>query len=258
MAYVSATLLGGFANRLFIIHAALNYAHQTNRKFVLIDKLIQDVHHESKSIILQNLEKLFGKFIYYTVPDYVSWKIINDNKQCAFNYSEIPKYEGKSVIFEGYFQNPQYIPKMPDLKTELIRKPNTYFLHIRLGDYLKIPLYNIPLKKYYSESIMQIMESDNNAKFLVFSNDNVNAKTFIETNIKVPFSYTFSEALSGYDTLLEMASCAGGICANSTLSWMGAYYQKSPRILVFMPSPWLSKGYVDIYPEWATIIDSMP
>ena len=255
MAYVSATLLGGFANRVFIIHAALHYAQQTNKKFVLIDKLIQEVQHESKSVILINLEKLFGKFDYYKSSDYTSWKIINDNKQSAFIYAEIPKHEGKSVIFEGYFQNPQYIPKLPKLKTELIRKPNTYFLHIRLGDYLTIPLYNIPLKKYYSEAIMQLMENDNNANFLVFSNDNVNAKTFIETNIKVPFSYTFSETLSGYDTLLEMASCAGGICTNSTLSWMGAYYQKPPRNLVFMPSPWLTKGYADIYPEWATIID---
>jgi len=256
MTFVSAVLNGGFANRIFIIHAALNYANKTKRKFVLIQQLIIDNAHEPKETTLDSLEMLFGKFIYYTDADYKSWKYIRDPKQNAFCFESPPLFSGTSVIFDGYFQNQKYFTDSPPIPFPSTKKPNTYFLHIRLGDYCKIDTYQIPLKKYYSEVIMQITENDINAKFLIFSNENIKAQEFINTNIKVPFDYTFSTSESALDTLIEMAACTGAVCANSSLSWMGAYYQSTPRQNIFMPSPWANIKYkIDIYPDWATIID---
>ena len=66
-----------------------------------------------------------------------------------------------------------------------------------------------------------------------------------------------------YATLSAMMGCTlGGICANSTFSWWGAYLGlypfrgRSAEKLVTMPSLWiqLRAGFpkaVDIYPSWA-------
>jgi hypothetical protein len=256
MTFVSAVLIGGLANRIFIINAAIAYANKTKRKFVLIPSLIIDNAHESTEMTINSLESLFGKFIYYTNDDYNSWRYINDPDQNAFAFELTPPFKGESVIFQGYFQNPKYFLDTKPPQQKLIKRPNTYFLHIRLGDYVAIDYYQIPLKKYYSEAIIQIIENDIDAKFLVFSNDNTNAAEFIKTNIKVPFDYTFSQAQTALDTLTEMASCAGAICTNSSLSWMGAYYQGAPHQNIYMPYPWANtEKKVDIYPDWATVID---
>lgn len=258
MTFVTAALTGGLANRIFIIHAAITYAKKTKRKFVLVQKLIINNAHESNQITLSSLEALFGKFTYYTNDDYQSWKYVRDPKQNAFAFENPPMYPGESVIFEGYFQSPKYFLPSPSVPLEVTKKPNTYFIHIRLGDYCNTPIYQIPLKAYYSEAIMQITENDIHAKFLVFSNENTKAQTYITENIKVPFDYTFSQAESAFDTLKEMASCAGGICANSSLSWMGAYYQAEPRSNIYMPDQWIVPNPIplDIYPDWATVIKS--
>ena len=128
---------------------------------------------------------------------------------------------------------------------------------MRLGDYCNT-MYDLPLKRYYSDAIIRITESDNAAKFLIFSNEVEKAHRFIENHIMVPFDYTFSKALTAYDTLIEMASCSGAICANSSLSWMGAYHQKQPRKNIYMPFPWIRNSKLgrpfDLYPEWATTI----
>ena len=258
MTFVTAVLTGGFANRIFIILAATEYAKKTKRRFVLVQKLIINNAHEPQQITLSSLESLFGKFTYYTNEDYQTWKYIRDPKQNAFAFENPPLYTGESVIFEGYFQCPKYFLTANPTPIEAKKKHNTYFIHIRLGDYCTNPLYQIPLKKYYTEAIMQIIENDINAKFLVFSNENEEAKTYITKNIKVPFDYTFSLAKSALETLTEMASCAGGICANSSLSWMGAYYQEEPRSNIYMPNEWVTftkTPILDIYPDWATIID---
>lgn len=260
MTFVTAVLTGGLANRIFIINAATTYAKRTNRHFVLVEKLIVNNAHEPQQITLSSLEALLGKFQFYTNDDYKSWKRIRDPKQNAFAFESPPLFAGESVIFEGYFQSPKYfLTAQSPPSLEIIKKPNTYFLHIRLGDYCTIPKYQVPLKKYYSEAIMQIIENDINAKFLVFSNENAKAQKYINEHIKVPFDYVFSETTSAFETLKEMASCAGAICANSSLSWMGAYYQAEPRSNIYMPNPWIISPMpirVDIYPDWATVIDT--
>jgi hypothetical protein len=252
-AYVTAILRGGFANRVFIIHAALTYAKKSNKQFVLVRNYILYNTHEPEDVTMGSLEKLFHKFTYYENST-KDWRKINDPDQNAFIYQAIPNYPEQSIILDGYFQSPLYLPeKPPTLKTE--KKPNTYFLHIRLGDYTTSPFYQIPLQRYYSKAIMNIMEHDINAKFLVFCNENDKIEQYIKTNIKVPFDYTVSSAATAYDTLSEMSACTGAICTNSSLSWMGAYYQ-DPKTEIYMPRPWTTiKKVTEIYPLWATIID---
>lgn len=316
--YVAPILRGGLANRIFILYSASNYAKKTDRKLVIIKKLIITNPHEPDDDTLIALEKIFQPFIYYNYVDEIktpvqakatetslpvfgppvfhytadylrntqitqtaakqknhqiitqlegqiitdsshwsTWKHIIDPNQNAFRYEEPVHIQGESVIFNGYFQSEKYFSDYPFYLNNITIKVNLYFLHVRLGDYCNT-MYDLPLKRYYSEAIIRITESDNTAKFLIFSNEVKKAQQFIENHIMVPFDYTFSKALSAYDTLIEMASCSGAICANSSLSWMGAYYQKQPRKNIYMPFPWIRNSKlghpVDLYPEWATTI----
>jgi hypothetical protein len=231
----------------------MNYAKNTERKFVIINKLNKGNTHESEEIIMNSLTKIFGTLIYYTKDDYKTWKIISDPNQNAYGYKSLPLHKGASVLFDGYFQaSPYFYTIKPAFNQP--KKHQAYFMHIRLGDYLTLSKFKISLKKYYTEAILNIMENDPHATFLVFSDDNAKAQEFINANIKVPFTYTFSQSITALDTFLEMASCNGAICANSSLSWMAAFYQQSTKI--YMPKPWYNANYpVEIYPDWATIID---
>jgi hypothetical protein len=56
---------------------------------------------------------------------------------------------------------------------------------------------------------------------------------------KYNIEYKLSDSKTGYDSLVEMANCAGGICANSSLSWLGGYFQKEMRGIICMPSEWI-------------------
>ncbi len=239
MHYVTVVLKGGFANRLFMLHTAIAYANRTKKKFVLVKKFIVDNAHEDNKITMDSLEKIFSKFIYHDIQN-ITWKKVCDPDANANIYIKIPDYQNESILLDGYFQSEKYFELSKPLQLAIEKKVHTYFLHIRLGDYCTLDMYKIPLQNYYSKAIINIMESDIDAHFLVFSNDNKNAELFIKKNILVPFDYKISEAKTAYDTLVEMSSCCGAICTNSSLSWMGAYYQREPRKNIYMPYPWLN------------------
>ena len=68
------------------------------------------------------------------------------------------------------------------------------------------------------------------------------------------------------DTLYIMSSCKGGICSNSTLSWMGIYFQnkKNCKDFIFMPYPWVNfvneftkDNTFNIYPKWTQIYNTL-
>ena len=66
-----------------------------------------------------------------------------------------------------------------------------------------------------------------------------------------------------------MSSCKGGICSNSTLSFMGTILQKNKdnkkKDNFYMPYPFVNfiDGFnvnnvsKDMYPEWCTIYDTI-
>ena len=70
-----------------------------------------------------------------------------------------------------------------------------------------------------------------------------------------------------------MSSCKGGICSNSSLSFIGSYFQKEKdkgkdkgkdKNCIFMPYPWVNfiNGYthdniIDIYPEWTQVYNTL-
>lgn len=98
------------------------------------------------------------------------------------------------------------------------------FVHVRRTDYVNNNGYfDLMTTPYYEKAMNHFPAS----KFLVFSDDIEWCK-----NQKMFSKCEFDESDSGIEALRKMTKCNGGIIANSTLSWWGAWLQKSDEDII--------------------------
>lgn len=254
--YIGIVLTGGLANRIFQVLAGQKLAELTGKTFVVC--ISEENPHESNEETKKQLHELFPTLSYYTESTN-SWIIIREDPWQWFQYQfdTMPKYPGKHILLHGYWQSEKYFPRsLPILSLPPIPQPYS-FIHFRFGDYSGT-VHDLDLSHYYRKSITRIMREDRNAQFLVFSDEPEKARNFLDA---LPFEvpYSLSAATSALDVLKGMASCHGGICANSSLSFLGAYFQHKPRGTIIMPSEWMKnipqRQMMGWYPSWVTIID---
>jgi hypothetical protein len=243
--YVSVRLLGGVGNRIFQLLAVLGYS----QKFQKIPVISRSNISNGAQPHEQNLDDMVSKIFpnVNVVENLQNLTIINE--RAGFIYNPLSNCL-TNVLLSGYFQNENYFPSselIPVLKTNSYA--NTYFIHIRAGDYLKSPVFNHNLSVYYSNCINILGP---NVKYLVFSNDNEYARKYLKDfNIE----YVLSDKTDQLEVLVEMANCEGGICANSSFSWLGAFFQDKSVGKRFMPSVWANgSDCTGVYPKWATVI----
>jgi hypothetical protein len=250
--YVSSVIFNGLGNQLFQIAAAFGYATYTGRKLVIHTPSIKS------TVTTHTAEK-------YTDTIFKSWKQVNvyvDESYVegdAFSYKPIPKCDVKHFQLNGHFQDERHFKhcfpefkKFLHLPTDLPVLSNTCFIHLRLGDYLHTPGFNIELTKYYLPRAMQLQRKANpQVQFLVFSNDMERSKALLAS-----CDVTFSTETNEVRTLVAMSRCwLGGICANSTFSWWGAYLNPNPARVVTFPSKWINADReVDIQFEGSHIL----
>ena len=295
---------GGLGNQLFKIGCAFTYAAKLNRSLCISKKYFIANDHQTPIKTFDTIEKLFPCI------EIISDCAKNDSIRNDYKYSEfsgdsfkfnniidhIPeniKNSNCNIVLDGYFINPMYLDN--SFKSMFTIKPNHdmskygdfsnyYFIHIRLGDYVNNQLYNIPLELYYKYCIESIKSANNNAKFIICTNErSAKLKYYIE---QFPSGCDYNYSIQDIDndeldTLYIMASCSGGICSNSTLSWMGCYLQGSQRRenmqttqptqptqtthrnLIFMPYPWINfirefnhDNTIGIYPDWCRVYNT--
>ncbi|NBW34637.1 MAG: alpha-1,2-fucosyltransferase [Cytophagia bacterium] len=145
------------------------------------------------------------------------------------------------------------------------------FLHIRRGDYVATPDHHPTLSsEYYIEALKKF---DNDIPVLVFSDtlDWVKEQEFLkpdrflisENHVKYPNKIklgdgSIQQSLVPYWDLCLMSLCKGGIIANSSMSWWGAWLQNDAG-KVIAPQKWFGKAYdhfnlKDLVPErWEKI-----
>lgn len=275
---------GGLGNQLFQLACATKMAEKYNKKFVLNKTTIIPSPHQNNNMdtTLTTLQTLFPK-----IP--ICNNIIYNNEYCTFTEKEnecfmyTEKYLDdcfnvyNNVLLRGYFINYKYIPPnmfdniniVPKDKTLLLFDfSNTYFIHIRLGDYLKHSMYQIDLKEYYNFCINKILSINNKAKFYICTNQYDNILKEYLKGFPKNINYTIqSKTNNDMDTLYIMSSCCGAICSNSTLSIMGSVCQKTPKNKdnIYMPYPFVkfingfneSNVTLDLYPIWSSVYDTI-
>ena len=244
---ITIKLEGGLANRIFKILAGLGISEKYSSEFVICKSFIRDGNIPHEKNLLNHLIRIFPKIrVIDTFIDNYQYIDIKEH----YTYNELILTD-KNIVLHGAFQNEQYFPSrnyIPSLRNSYYT--NTYFVHIRAGDYLNDDRFNLNLVDYYSKCFSLL---DTNTNYIVFSNDNVYADTYMK---QFNINFSISDKTDPLDVLIEMANCSGGICANSSLSWLGGYFQKEPRGKIFMPSIWMNGiDYKGVYPSWSTIID---
>ena len=230
-----ANLHGGLGNQLFQLAAANHVAKKHNRVL-----WFDDLQNKSTHSSISYMSTIFRdwKYLYrhaFCEPEWVGGLELPYKS----NWDELALTDHAKLY--GYFQDWQYVD--PDFVKRLhfdtaclARYPDiesTVFLHVRGGDYVGNALHHVDLTQYYSRAIALFPPE---TKFTLFTND-------VEYTKSQPWlqhiSYSIVDNESELDSLFLMTQCAGGICANSTFSWWGAYL--NPTRTLTLPSAWFAQ-----------------
>lgn len=284
---LSINICGGLGNQLFKIISSLGFCEKYNKKLILSKTNISQNDHETKEQTITNIKTLFPDITIIDDLETTHYHKYRENK--PYDYTIFDINSDKDILLDGYFINENYFPKvlpksvlyaissietLNTLKYKTMTNDfeHTYFIHIRLGDYVNNDFFTINLIEYYNYCINKIKEQDILAKFIKCTNEHgINLNKYI-TNFPKEIDYIIQDLNNNaLDTLYIMSSCKGGISSNSTLSWMGLFFQKEiqkhkyedNKEYMFMPYPWVKyiEGYnsdntKDIYPKWSQIYDT--
>jgi hypothetical protein len=250
--YISAQISDGLGNRFFQVAAMLWYSKLYGHKPVFIKSMIKENSHPGP----------YGIEFYF--PD-IPFKelegkcvIVETQFSLSHTFINIPHVEG-NLQLKGLFQAWQYvdIPLPSVLRTSEFHIPNSFFLHVRRGDYLVCKHHVVNLEEYMKRAIA-LMPS--NSTVIVCSDDISWCKSDLPKIISRT-DFIFYEG-NDYQTLAMMIHCdKGGICANSTFSWWGAYWgsRVDPSRIYTVPDVW---GYAplppagDLLAPWTTVVST--
>ena len=165
----------------------------------------------------------------------------------------IKRLTRRSIYCSGYFQTERYFADQREvirrdfqfneslrtsceLMSREIQSCCSVCVHIRLGDFLQLPNYQVCDADYYRRAIAYIREQQPDARFFVFSDDPERAQSYladIETTV-LPSCYTDQQSLY-LGTL-----CRHHILSNSSFSWWMQYLGHSPGQMVVAPRRWMN------------------
>jgi len=224
---LAINLKGGLGNQLFQIAAGETISAETGRTFCILDTVSPKTVHTDTNYFTSVLAE-WATFSRLPSP----YTMINEP---SFEKQDWTHILAKNACIDGYFQNWRYISPMFQIKLRLPSSPplDGAFLHIRGGDYVNHWLHDIGLSQSYYQNAIKMFPTDTH--FYIFTNDIVYAKQ-LPILQSIPHTIMESDEVT---SLSQMASCTvGGICANSSFSWWGAYL--NPNRTIVMPDKWFN------------------
>lgn len=260
---------GGLGNQLFQVCSGYVTAHKNNMNCLIVNSSCiktSFTHVDDNNTLL---DTVFAKFTKINI-EHINLNSIQRYKEPesdCFTYNDKLTFD-TDVYLDGYFQNEKYFQEHREsliqcLKNNQIYKDfvkkinvnfvkNSYFIHVRRGDYLKTNLYTIDCDRYYKLAIDVILKKDKNAFFFIVSDDIDFCQTY---SVFANINKSIVE-LPAIETLYLMSLCEkGGICANSTFSWWGSYLNENPKKTVIFPGKWINTPWKnDIYYKGSYVI----
>lgn len=167
-------------------------------------------------------------------------------------------FQTRKPIINGYWQDIRYFEDIQDevrraftfrnideknfLIGEEMENTNSVSLHIRRGDYLKYPQYQVCTESYYKKAISYIKEKINNPIFYVFSDDlEWSDKFMAEQDVEYNL-VSLNRGRDSYKDMYLMTRCHYNIIANSSFSWWGAWLNNNEGKIVVCPLKWNLKN----------------
>lgn len=228
---LAVQLKGGLGNQLFQLAAGDTISKETGRTHCLLDGVSPKTIHTDTNYF----NSVFVEWTHHPrLPSPYTMVI-----EPSFVKQDWNGMTHTSVCLDGYFQNWRYISPNFQSRICLPSCPSLpgAFLHIRGGDYINNPVHDIGLNKVYYQSAIE--QFPIGTHFYVFTNDLSYAK-------QCPILSSISHTIMNTDevaSLSGMASCSlGGICANSSFSWWGAYL--NPNRTIVMPDKWFNTSAI--------------
>ena len=267
---------GGLGNQMFQIASGYGIAKKNNMECFIINSSNVSkgdfTHTEDNNFFMNTIFTNFPiiNLEFINMKEVISY---NEESKNCFIFNDIVLKD--DVLLNGYFQNEKYFIDYKNIiiesfKDNIIYKTilnkikindkynlmlqNSYFLHVRRGDYVNHPTHQIDYDTYYSKAISYILERDENAFFFIVSDDIEFCQSYsILNNINKVFFINPNPL----ETIYVMSLCyKGSICCNSTFSWWGSYLNNNRNKIVLFPNKWINNDWVnDIYYEKSIIIE---
>jgi FkbM family methyltransferase len=273
--YLTANVIGGLGNQLFIVASAFKFADDLGVELFFVDgegsakRSMQWKKFFADCLEIQSrLVEKMPKTPLLSIGENVPSSVFMDQTTILRDYLS----DGISVNLKGYFQNLRYLPPKSRLnelfniekKQEAFggKIENTCAIHFRLGDYKTIShIHPLTTDEYYRKAITTVMERDPTIKsFLVFvEKEDENAVKVRMESFGCDFTFASNFNLSDEDEMILMSTCQGVIMANSTFSWWAAYFCDG---VVTYPTEWVKDWVCDpetslALPHWIKIQTTM-
>lgn len=163
-------------------------------------------------------------------------------------------YYSNCLLYTGCWIHPSYFSSIEDKIKEAfvfhnineknkrlaedLATINSVSLHIRRGDYLNNPIYDVCDASFHKKAIQVITEKVDNPQFLVFSDDPDWCANYMK-QFHVDYKMVdWNKGKDSFQDMYLMSKCKHNIIANSTFSWWGAWLNANPNKIVISPSKW--------------------
>lgn len=270
---LSADIMGGLGNQLFIIMTLIAYSKKYNNPFV-IEKKPYSPSCTFRNVYWSNFLKKLEKYLINTSADFPIYQ------EKSFEYNELPEIsQNNNLKLRGYFQSYKYFDlykkdllkeiDLDTLKAEIRNKvtdvnpEEMVSMHFRIGDIIKVHNINhcIMPVGYYINAIKYIETEGKNIKVLYFCEDEdieFVTNTYINPLKNIFPEITFVQTmvkLDDWEQLLLMSLCKHHIIANSTFSWWSAYLANDDiNKMICYPDKWshstvITDSTVDLFPD---------
>ena len=186
---------------------------------------------------------------------YWRWFLREPGYQCVYEekfYTDpLPRYLG------GFYANSGYLSALPpsfwgqfrfsddlvqenEIKKQMLHAEGVpVAVHVRRGDFIN-SIFDVLTVSYYRRAMEWMREKLHpaNPAFYVFSN----GMDWAHENLTMPdvFFMDFNDNDAVANDFYLMANCSHHIIANSTLSWLAAWFCKNEDQIVVMPDRWFN------------------
>lgn len=260
---------GGLGNQIFQVAASYEIAKKHDMNLILVYKdnyRRHMAHNKSKDEFFSSIFIHFDTIAYSEI-DFSH--VIRYNESKCFDYTDNIIQKESDYYLEGYFQNKKYLHTYKSELLDLIRNPiicrelttkytlldESYFIHVRRGDFIHNPTYSFDRDYYFMNAINYIMNKEENlyVHFFIVS-DNIEFCKYNYLFHNIPRKTFIDDGMNTLDTLYFMSLCKkGGICSNSTFSGWATVLNPNPNKTIVVPKQWINIDYPYIIPFEYTV-----